>query len=71
MALWQEIVRRSVYLARGSRFDRELQDEIQFHLDMRAGELQQTGLTRSDAIAQARREFGSSARAGEQVRAGW
>jgi hypothetical protein len=31
MALWREITRRVAYLARRSRFDRELDDELQFH----------------------------------------
>ena len=71
MALWQELGRRVAFLTRQFAFERELDAEIQFHIDTRADELAATGMTRSDALSQARREFGSSARAREATRAAW
>ncbi|MGH9611138.1 MAG: ABC transporter permease, partial [Bryobacteraceae bacterium] len=59
------------YLWRRRKFDRELDQEIQFHLDTRVEELTQTGLTERDARAQARREFGSQSRLREDSRGAW
>jgi predicted permease len=63
--------RRLAHLGRASTFDRELDEEIALHIEMRADELQQDGLARADALARARREFGSSLRAKEETRAAW
>jgi predicted permease len=71
VALWRELARRLAFLKRQFRFERELDAEIQFHIETRAEELVATGKTRSDALAQARREFGSSARVREDARAAW
>jgi predicted permease len=67
MAVW----RRLTHLGRASRFDRELDEEIALHIEMRADELQQEGMAREDALARARREFGSSLRVKEETRAAW
>jgi predicted permease len=66
-----EIFRRLAYLLRRERFDHELDTELQFHLDSRADELEAGGMTRKSALAQARREFGSSARMQEETRSAW
>ncbi|MGH9622278.1 MAG: ADOP family duplicated permease [Bryobacteraceae bacterium] len=71
MRTWNEIERRLSYLWRRRKFDRELDQEIQFHLDTRVEELTQTGLTERDARAQARREFGSQSRLREDSRGAW
>jgi predicted permease len=71
MALWGEIARRFGYLGRRSRFERELDDELQFHIESRADELEQQGLPRAEAILEARREFGSRLRAREETRSAW
>jgi predicted permease len=71
MARWQELLRRGIYLGRRSRFDDELHDEMQFHMEMRAGELEASGLSRRDALATARREFGSPVRLAEATRHVW
>jgi predicted permease len=42
---------------------RDLDDEIAFHIEMRAEGLRKEGLAPAEALAQARREFGGSARA--------
>jgi predicted permease len=71
MSAWREMLRRLAYWRRRDRFDRELDEEIRFHLETRADDLQRTGLTRPAALQWARREFGSRVRAREDVRAAW
>ncbi len=68
---WKEILRRVWYLGRRSQFDRELDDEIQFHIETRAEELQQAGVPAEAAREQARREFGPRARMSEDTRSAW
>ncbi|PYP99513.1 MAG: hypothetical protein DMF82_24680 [Acidobacteria bacterium] len=62
--------RRLTHLGRASTFDRELDEEIALHIEMRADELQQDGMARMEAVARARREFGSALRVKEDTRAG-
>lgn len=68
MARWLELLRRGKYMGRRSQFDNELQDEMRFHVDMRANELEVSGLPPRDALAQAQREFGSPMRIAENTR---
>ncbi|PYQ20566.1 MAG: hypothetical protein DMF79_10080, partial [Acidobacteria bacterium] len=67
MAVW----RRLTHFLRASTFDRELDEEIALHIELRADELQQDGMTRGEAMARARREFGSPLRVKEETRAAW
>src|SRR5262245_60213915 len=60
-----------MYLGRRSRFDDELRAEMQFHIEMRASELEASGLSHGDALAKARREFGSQMRVAEDTRRVW
>src|SRR5439155_4278258 len=46
-------------------------DEIQFHIETRADELEQSGLSRYEAVARARREFGHATGIREETRAAW
>jgi len=71
MAFWNEVGNRVRYLFRRSRFDREFEEEMRFHIQARADELEQSGLAGSDALRQARREFGSTLRSGEATRSAW
>ena len=71
MSLKHEVVNRVAYLFRRGQFDRELDQEVQFHIETRADDLEWSGLTREQALNQARREFGSGARALEETRAAW
>ena len=71
MAFRHEIVNRLTYLFRRSRFDRELDEEMRFHVQARADELEQDGLSRAEALLRARREFGSTLRSGEETRSAW
>jgi predicted permease len=67
----KELARRLFYLGRQTNFNRELEDEVQFHIEARADELEQTGMARTQALFQARREFGSSVRMREETRSAW
>ena len=71
MGFWGAIKRRLGYLTRRSRFEQELIDEIQFHIDTLADELEQAGLSRAEALSQAKREFGSRLRVREETRSAW
>ncbi len=71
MAFWGAIARRFGYLGRRSQFEREMEDEVRFHIESRADELEQQGLPRREAVLRARREFGSSLRAREETRSAW
>jgi predicted permease len=71
MAIWTEWINRLRYLRQRTRIDDVVDDEVAFHLDMRASELETSGLSRRDARAQAAREFGSVALACEESRAAW
>ena len=50
------------------KLDRELDEEMRFHLDMRAVEYEQAGLSREDARRKALKRFGSPLLARERVR---
>jgi predicted permease len=71
MAFWKELARRTFYLGRRSRFERELNDEIRFHIEARAEELTAEGVPRREALHRALREFGPRARAAEESRSAW
>src|SRR5262249_20117882 len=66
-----EWIRRLRYLFRRARFDDGLDAEAAFHLETRAQELEQSGMSKRDARSQARREFGPTARMGEDSRSAW
>jgi predicted permease len=67
----KELWRRLLWLARRSRFHNELADEMQFHIECRAAELQHGGMPHDEALACARREFGSPMRAAEDTQSAW
>jgi predicted permease len=71
MAFWQQAGRRAAYLFRRNEFERDLEEEIRFHLESRVDELERAGMSKRDATIQARREFGSGARLREESRAAW
>lgn len=52
-------------------FDRALREEIESHLEARAAELEDSGLSREEAMRRARREFGSIDIAREDSRGAW
>ena len=67
----KELARRLLYIGRRRNLDLVLDDEVRFHIESRAGELQQAGLAPGEAMAQARREFGPQARMREESRVAW
>jgi predicted permease len=71
MGRWKELKQRLSYLRHRKRFEIELDEEIRFHLDTRIEELMQAGLSKSDARAQARREFGTESGLREDSRSAW
>jgi len=71
MSIRSEWINRLRYFGSRRRFEGDLDDEIRFHIETRAAELEASGLSRPDALAQARREFGSLALVREESRAAW
>jgi putative ABC transport system permease protein len=71
MQLLRELWRKLCWLAGRSRFQAELADEMQFHLESRAEELEQSGISRPEALAIARREFGSRLKVAEDTSGAW
>ncbi len=68
MGLWSELAGRARYLFRRRQFNQELDDEILFHMENRAAELERSGLDPAEARFQARREFGNIGRSKETTR---
>src|SRR4029077_19902135 len=55
-------------LARRGRVERELDDEMRFHLEARADEMMRRGFSREEARRRARLEFGAVDKAKEETR---
>ena len=60
MGWLSELGRRLEMLFRGERFDRDLQDEMRLHLELRRQEQMGLGLSPEDARAAAQRKFGNA-----------
>ena len=58
-------------LLRCRQMDRDLDDEIAFHLAMRRDELEKSGTPPAQAATEARRRFGSTALRREEAREAW
>ena len=66
------VLRRLLFLFRRNRFDQDLQDELRFHEDMKAGALAAEDDTSPDeARAAARRRVGNQLRLREESRDAW
>ena len=65
------LLRRLRYLLQRHRHERELDDELQFHLEMKQRELESRGLDRAAAAAAARRTFGNLPLTRDHVRDVW
>src|SRR5690349_1424078 len=61
-------VARIIALFRGGRLDRDLDDELQAHLDLLEHDYQRRGLTPAAARAAARRDFGGVEQVKERYR---
>ena len=62
------LLKRLIDTLRAGRLDRELDEEMRFHLDMRAEAYERQGLAPADARQQALRRFGSPLAARDRVR---
>jgi len=71
MNTWRTFLHRVGYLPRKGRFDRQLDEELQFHVESRVDELEQQGYPRPEARVRAVAEFGSRTRVAEDIRAAW
>jgi predicted permease len=71
MGWLSELFRRLGMLLRSERFDRDLQDEMRLHLELRQQEHMGEGLSREDAHAAARRKFGNVTLLGEVSGDAW
>jgi predicted permease len=66
-----ELFRRLRAIVLRRRLERDLDDELAFHLAMRQAELRETGLTTNEADITSRRRFGNPALLKEQTRDAW
>ncbi|HXJ03480.1 MAG TPA: ABC transporter permease [Candidatus Acidoferrum sp.] len=72
MQAWlRQIWLRINALWKRSQLDRDIQDELEFHLSMREGENRATGLEATEARHAARRRFGNVSRVRESSREQW
>ncbi len=67
----KEWLRRLLWLARRSRFQAEIDEEMRFHIESRAEEIEAGGVERAEALRRARREFGSAVRVAEDSGQAW
>jgi len=66
------VLRRLLFFLRRNQFDRDLEDELRFHEEMKAHTLAETdGMNGDEARAAARRRIGNSLRLREQSREAW
>src|SRR4051812_44574580 len=66
-----QLWRRFLYYLRRDRFDRELEEEMRFHLEMKAAEYIDGGMATDEARNAAERQFGNQARLRETSRETW
>src|SRR5919107_119026 len=66
-----ELWRRILILRRRGRFDRELAEEMRFHLEMKVEENVRGGMTPAEALHAARRQFGNQTLLREVSREMW
>ena len=71
MPNFREFLNRLKFSHRRAHFDGELHDELHFHIEARVNELEDQGLSKSEAQRRARQEFGSVQLAREDSRAAW
>ncbi len=64
-------LRRLTYMGRRARLDRELEEEMRFHHEMKVQELVEKGVDEEEARWSARREFGNSSLMMDDSRNAW
>jgi len=68
MKFWTSLRALLTYVVRRPRVEHEMDEELRFHLNSRADDLERQGLTRAEAERQARIEFGGYERYKEECR---
>jgi putative ABC transport system permease protein len=63
------VIRRFTSLLRQQKLDRDLEEEMRAHLEMRAEDSVAEGMAKDEALAEARRRFGNAAAIKENTRA--
>ncbi|HWW76933.1 MAG TPA: permease prefix domain 1-containing protein, partial [Pyrinomonadaceae bacterium] len=71
ISLLAQLWRRCLHYVRRDRFDRELEEEIRFHLEMKAEEYVAAGMRPEEARRAALRQFGNETRMREMSRETW
>ena len=71
MGLWGEVTRRLRGLRDRDRLDRELEEEMRLHLELRRQQQMDSGLNERDAARAAHRRFGNVNRVKEKSRMAW
>jgi putative ABC transport system permease protein len=66
-----EVWRRLLFLFHGSRFNREMEEEIRFHLESEAEQIRASGMSEDDARDAAHRRFGNAGLLKEKTREAW
>ena len=71
MEMLMRVLRRLLFYFRRNRFDRELEEEMRFHQEMRAEENLAGGLSEEEARYAAQRQFGNQTFLQEVSREMW
>src|SRR5690348_13294653 len=66
-----ELWRRVKFISRRGKFQQDLQEEMQFHLEMKASALREAGVTPEEAGVAAQRQFGNMLLLRETSREAW
>src|SRR5262245_51479291 len=66
-----QLLRRMLFYARRSQFDRDLEEEVRFHLEMKAEENLAAGISAEEARYAAQRQFGNQTLLREVSRDMW
>jgi predicted permease len=66
-----ELWRRFLFLLHGSRFNHEMEEEMSFHLESKAEENRESGMSADEARYAARRRFGNAVLLKERSREEW
>ena len=69
--MWNRLLRRWDRWRHRERYEREMAEELRFHLEEEEQQLREEGLSEAHARREARRDFGSVAAASEGVREAW
>jgi hypothetical protein len=67
----RELWRRLMFVLRRGKFQQDLQEELQFHLEMKARALHEAGMEPAEAGAAAQRHFGNTLLLREASREAW